>query len=186
MAERSSLVRLLSEYDLELDWRGFELHPETPPGGMRLDEYFPPERLRGMGESMKNFAAQHGIDDFVQRERIPNTRRALALAEVAREEGRLEEYRQRAMDAHWRDGLDIEDDEVLRNLARESGLPDDAVERSKDPKYLDRIDAIREEANAIGVEGIPTFVLGRYGFSGAQPYESFVALAERAGAKKRA
>jgi predicted DsbA family dithiol-disulfide isomerase len=152
---------------------------------MRLDEYFPPERLRGMGEYMKSFAAQHGIGDFVQRERIPNTRRALALAELAREEGKLEEYRQRAMDAHWRYGLDIEDDEVLRRLARESGLPDSAVERSKEPRYLQRIDAIRAEANALGVEGIPTFVIGRYGFSGAQPYEAFVALAERAGATRR-
>ena len=75
----------MDEYEIELDWRGFELHPETPPGGMRLDEYFPPERLAGMREYMKNFAAQFGIHDFNQRDRIPNTRRALALAEVARE-----------------------------------------------------------------------------------------------------
>ena len=175
----------MDEYELELDWRGFELHPETPPGGMRLDEYFPPQRLAGMAEYMKNFAAQFGIHDFNQRDRIPNTRRALALAEVAREEGRLEPYRQRAMHAHWRDGMDLESDDDLRTIALDAGLPDDAVERSRDPKYLQRIDAIREEANAIGVEGIPTFILDRYGFSGAQSYENFVRLAERAGARKR-
>jgi predicted DsbA family dithiol-disulfide isomerase len=175
----------LDEYDLELDWRGFELHPETPPGGMRLDEYFPPERLAGMAEYMKNFAAQYGIHDFVQRERIPNTRRALALAEVAREEGKLEPFRQRAMHAHWRDGMDLENDDDLRTIARDAGLAEDAVERARDPRYLERVDAIRAEANAVGVEGIPTLVLGRYGFSGAQPYEAFAALAERAGAGKR-
>ena len=176
----------MDEYELELDWRGFELHPETPPGGMRLDEYFPPERLAGMAEYMKEFAARFGITDFKQRDRIPNTRRALALAEVAREEGRLEPYRQRAMHAHWRDGMNLEDDADLETIARDAGLSADAVERSKtDPRYLERIDAIRDEASAIGVQGIPTFVIGRYGFSGAQPYENFVALAERAGATKR-
>ena len=177
---------MLSEYELELDWRGFELHPETPAGGMRLDEMFPAEKLRGMAEHMTQFAAHFGIHDFVVRDRIPNTRRALALAEVAREEGRLDEYRQRAMDAHWRDGLNLEDDADLRTIAADAGLSDDAVERSRtDRRYLIRIDDIREEANELGVEGIPTFVIGRYGFSGAQRYESFVALAERAGVRKR-
>ena len=175
----------MDEYDLELDWRGFELHPETPPGGMRLDEYFPPERLAGMAEYMKAFAARFGIDDFQQRERIPNTRRALALAEVAREEGRLDAFRQRAMHAHWRDGMDLENDEDLRAIVADAGLSADAVERSRDPKYLERVDAMRAEANAIGVEGIPTFIIGRYGFSGAQPYEAFEELASRAGANKR-
>lgn len=176
---------MLSEYELELDWRGFELHPETPAGGMRLDERFPPEKLRGMAEHLTKFAAHFGIHDFLPRERIPNTRRALALAEVAREEGRLEAYRQRAMDAHWRDGLDLESDDDLRIIAGDAGLSADAVERSRtDRRYLIRIDDIREEANELGVEGIPTFVIGRYGFSGAQPYEAFVALADRAGARK--
>jgi predicted DsbA family dithiol-disulfide isomerase len=176
----------LDEWELELDWRGFELHPETPPGGMRLDERFPPERLAGMGEYMQQFAAQFGVEDFRPRERIPNTRRALALAEVARDEGKLDAFRTRAMEAHWRDGLDLENDDDLRAIAREAGLPDDAVERSKqDSAYLARVDALRDEANAIGVEGIPTFVAGRYGVAGCQPYEALAQLAERAGATRR-
>lgn len=177
----------MEEYDLELDWRGFELHPATPPGGMRLDEYFPPERLRGMETYMTDFAARFGIDDFRQRERIPNTRRALALAELARDEGKLDAFRNRAMEAHWRDGLDLENDEHLRRIASGSGLPEDAVERAqRDPRYLQRVDAMREEAGAVGVEGIPTFVLDNLGLSGAQPYQVFVQFAEQAGAKRRA
>jgi predicted DsbA family dithiol-disulfide isomerase len=177
---------LLDEWELELDWRGFELHPETPPGGMRLDERFPPERLVGMAEYMKNFAAQFGVDDFRPRERIPNTRRALALAEVAREEGKFDAFRTRAMEAHWRDGMNLENDSDLRAIARDVGLSSDAVDRSKnDPRYLDRVDALRAEANAIGVDGIPTFVAGRYGVAGCQPYEALAQLAERAGATRR-
>jgi predicted DsbA family dithiol-disulfide isomerase len=171
---------------MNLDWRGFELHPETPPGGKRLDEYFPPERLAGMRSHLEQMAARAGIEGFRQPERIPNTRRALALAEVAREEGRLDEYRQRAMDAHWRDGLNLEDDADLRLIAAESGLSPDAVARSvSDPRYLERVDAMRAEANAAGVQGIPTFVAGRYALSGAQPYEVFEELARRAGAGRR-
>ena len=153
---------------------------------MRLDEHFPPERVAQMAVYMKSFAAKFGIDDFQQRERIPNTRRCLALAEVARDEGRLDAYRKRAMEGHWRDGMDLENDDDLRTIAKESGLSDDAVKRSKsDPQYLERIDEIREEAGRIGVEGIPTFVIGRFGLSGCQPYEVFVDFATQAGAKRR-
>ena len=135
---------------------------------------------------MRNFAAQFGIEDFTTRERIPNTRRALALAEVAREEGKLGAFRMRAMEAHWRDGLDLENDDDLRAIARDAGLSDDAVARSKDdPRYLARVDALRAEAKAIGVEGIPTFILDNLGISGAQSYEVFERFAERAGAKRR-
>ncbi len=153
---------------------------------MRLDEYLPPQRVAQMAAYMKSFAAEFGIDDFQQRERIPNTRRALALAEVAREQGRLDEYRARAMDGHWRDGMNLEDDDDLRRIAADSGMSDDAVDRSKDdPRYLHRIDEIREEANGIGVEGIPTFVIGRIGLSGCQPYPAFAAFAERAEVPRR-
>jgi len=154
---------------------------------MRLDEFMPPERLKGMDGYMRKFAAGFGITDFHPRDRIPNTRRALALAEVARDEGKLNAYRQRAMDAHWRDGMDLENDQDLRTIARDAGLPADAVDRSvSDPQYQRRIDAIRAEANAIGVSGIPTFIIGRIGMSGCQPYESFEQFAREAGAKKRA
>lgn len=153
---------------------------------MRLDEYFPAERLAGMNEHLTKVAAHFGIEDFHSRERIPNTRRALALAEVAREEGKLDAFRNRAMEAHWRDGMDLENDDDLATIARDADLSADAVERSKrDPRYLARVDDIREEASEIGVTGIPTFILGGYGVAGAQPYEVFQQLAERAGAEKR-
>lgn len=153
---------------------------------MRLDEYFPPERVAAMQAYLRSFAARFGIDDFVQRDRIPNTRRALVLAEVARDEGQLDAFRKRAMDAHWRDGMNLEDDADLRAIAGDAGLASGAVERSaREPLYLRRIEAIRAEATAAGIDGIPTFILGNLALSGAQPYETFQAFAERAGATRR-
>ena len=146
---------------------------------------FPPEKLSGMAVYMKRFAAQFGIDDFQQRERIPNTRRALALAEVARDEGKLGAYRVRAMDAHWRDGMDLENDDDLAAIARDSGLAENAVERSRSVEILARFDDAREEANDLGVQGIPTFIIGNLGLSGCQPYAMFEQFAIEAGVLPR-
>jgi predicted DsbA family dithiol-disulfide isomerase len=146
---------------------------------------FPAEKLVGMAAYMKRFAAQFGIDDFQQRERIPNTRRALALAEVARDEGKLEAFRVRAMDGHWRDGMDLENDGDLARIAGEAGLGENAVERSRSATILARVDDAREEANAMGVQGIPTFVIDNLGLSGCQPYAMFEQFAIEAGVPRR-
>ena len=139
-----------------------------------------------MHARLREFARSFGITDMELRDRSPNTRRALALAEYAREQGKLEPWRQLAMDAHWRRGLDLESEADLRALALEAGLdPAAALAASTEEKYLSIIDRKREEAEELGVTGIPTFVVGRHGVVGCQPYEVLARFLESQGAQKR-
>jgi predicted DsbA family dithiol-disulfide isomerase len=140
-----------------------------------------------MRDHLRRFAAQFGITDMRFRDRSPNTRRALAIAELARDEGKLDRFRVIAMDAHWRRGLDLEREEDLRSLASEAGLdPERAVAASSDARYLKRIDERRREAMHRGVTGIPTFVMGDRAVVGCEPYEVLAQFVEARGAKKRA
>src|SRR3954471_21815006 len=151
----------MAEYEIELDWRGFELHPETPVGGMEMSRLFGAARAEAMRARMAQFAASFGVRDMKHPGRLPNTRRALAVAELARDRGLLDAYRDSAMRAHWRDGMDLEKDEDLAEISRRAGLePKEAVAASGDPRYLERIDQIRAEASELGVTGIPTFIFG--------------------------
>jgi len=139
-----------------------------------------------MQERLLSFAREFGITDMKVRERSPNTRRALAIAEYARDQGRLEPWRQLAMNAHWRRGMDLENDADLRALAAEAGLdPEAALAASRDEKYLSRIDQKRIEAEELGVTGIPTFVIGNRGVVGCQPYQVLADLVESAGSRPR-
>ncbi len=153
---------------------------------MLLSEKFGAARLPQMREHMKQFAASFGITDMQFRDRSPNTRRALAIAELARDEGKLDAFRDLAMDAHWRRNMDLENEADLRTISTEAGLdPDQALAASTAPKFLARIDARREEANAVGVTGIPTFVIGNQALVGCQPYTVMEEFAEACGAKRR-
>lgn len=186
MAEESSLVRLQREYHLDLDWRGFELHPETPPGGQRLADRYGERRSAEMAEYMRRFAASFGIEGMRTPDRTPNTRKALAVAEWARDQGKLHAFRRAAMNAHWREGRDLEDDGVLADLAHSAGLdPARAVAAVSDPVYRARVDAMGEEAARAGVTGIPTFFVGDRKVVGCQPYEAVAAEAEAGGARRR-
>jgi predicted DsbA family dithiol-disulfide isomerase len=184
VAERSSLVRLQAELEIEVDWVGYELHPRTPPGGIPIAEYLPaPTEMLGY---VRTFAAGFGIDDLVPPRRLASTRRALAVAQHARDVGQLEPFRAAAFDAYWRKGRGLESDEDLVALAREAKLdPDAALAAARDPAAFARVDAARRAALEARVSGIPTFDIGGTRVVGCQRYEVLAEAARRAGARRR-
>jgi len=187
IAEASILVRLQEDYEIELDWRGFELHPDTPPGGRRLAEFFGEERSRAMHDYLTRFAAEFGVTGMTFGDMMPSTRRVLAVAEYARDQGKLHRFRAAAMEAAWRHGQNVEDPEVLALCARQAGLdPVAAVEAFDEPKYLARVMTMGAEARRMGVTGIPTVLVGGRRVVGCQPYQVLAAAAEAEGAKRRA
>jgi len=186
IAERGALARLQREYDVHIDWRGFELRPDTPPVGVNMASRFPAARLAEMRAWMHAVAERAGVLGIGDPERLPNTRRALAMAEYARDQGKLDAFRNAAMDAHWLHGKDLGDPAHLSAIADSVGLDGaDALRASAEARYVDRVLQHRREGEALGVEGIPTSFLEGGVVVGAAPYESFIALAEQAGAKLR-
>ncbi len=166
---------------MAVEWVGYELHPETPPGGVPLERHLP--NAAAMLGYVRSFAEGFGIRDLVPPSRLQSTRRALAVAEHARDAGRLEAFRAVAFDACWRHARDLEADDDLRRIARAAGLdPDAALAAASAPALLARVDAARRRALAEGVTAIPTFDLGPIRVVGCQPYEALAAAARRAGA----
>jgi len=186
IAEQSTVPRLLKELDLELDWHGFELHPGTPPGGVPLSQLFPNTPLGPLHERTQRFAATFGVTGFQSPNWLSNSRKALAIAEHARDVGRLEPFRQAAMNAHWRRGMNLEKSEDLAAIAEGAGLEHEAaLTAATDPDLLARVDERQAEARRAGVSGIPTFVFGSERVVGCHPYEVLLAAAKRAGAGTR-
>jgi predicted DsbA family dithiol-disulfide isomerase len=186
IAEQSTVPRLLASFDLVLDWHGFELHPGTPRGGRSLSTLFPGVNLPSLHDRTRRFASRFGVADFTPPDRIQNSRRALAIAELAREQGHLEPFRAAAFEAHWRQSRNLEDDADLRALATVAGLvPDAALAAADDPTYLARVDDKQADARTQGITGIPTFVIGDAHIVGCQPYEVLADAATRAGAHRR-
>jgi predicted DsbA family dithiol-disulfide isomerase len=188
VAERSSLVRLQAEYDIEVEWVGYELHPDTPRGGIPLL----PDAEAMLGY-VKRFAAGFGIRDLRSPERLASTRRTLAAAQYAREAGKLERFRAAAFDAYWREGRDLDRDEELAHVARAAGLdPAAALAAADEAGALSCVDAARRAAQGAGVTGVPTFDFAPAAAArpvarvvGCQPYEVLADAARRAGARRR-
>jgi predicted DsbA family dithiol-disulfide isomerase len=107
---------------------------------------------------------------------VPNTRLALRLTELARDRGIHEHFHHRLMDAYWAEATNIADPGELRRLATEVDLDARDVERViTDPTaYLDRVDDSTRQAQSIGINAIPAFLLDRRLIVlGAHPIETF-------------
>jgi predicted DsbA family dithiol-disulfide isomerase len=116
-------------------------------------------------------------------EKVPNSRRALMLGELARDRGVYDELHPRLFDAYWARGRDIGDERVLAEEGAAVGLDEaEIIEALRDERYLDRIEGETRAAFEVGASGVPAWVIDqRLLVPGAQPHEVFERVLERLG-----
>jgi predicted DsbA family dithiol-disulfide isomerase len=156
-----------------VDWLPFDLHPEYPAEGIpreRLAERYGP----GIHEQTRRAIEAAGLT-YNPPGVIPNSRKALEVTELARDDGLHDSVHDHLMRAYWSEGADIGDDEILLDLVAEAGL-DRAEAKAvlEDRRYGERVDLSTREAQLHGIQAIPAFVLAnRLLVLGAQPRELF-------------
>ena len=155
-----------------MTWLPFDLHPEYPPGGLPRADLLARYGDRFQVLLRERFAAA-GLAYAPNPDLVPRTLDALRLTELARDLGAHEQVHDRLMDAYWRDGVDIGDHAELRRLVPD--LPAEEVERVlATDSYRDRVHASTAQAQSIGIDGIPAFLIDRKLIvPGAQPREVF-------------
>jgi len=83
--------------------------------------------------------------------------------------------------AYFVEARDISQPAVLLEIAERVGLSvDGAREVLEQRTFKDAVDADWKLSRQYGITGVPTFVVGRYGVVGAQPYEALEQLVEKA------
>ncbi len=106
--------RLRKNYEIEIRWRVFPLHPETPPEGLSLAELF---RGRSVDIAqqilrLKNAARELGLP-WSDREMTYNSRLAQELGKWAEEKGRGDEFHMAVYRAYFVDLKNIGDTREL-------------------------------------------------------------------------
>ena len=166
------LMRLRERYDLRVNWCFVEIHPETLPEGQPLSVLgYPPERWEQMMANLGRLAEEEGLT-LAPRLFTANSRGALLLAEAAKTLGADAFYsiHEAIYHAYFRDGRNIGDPAVLKELAEASRIPEALVESAwSDPTYPEHLQRYLAMAGQAGVRGVPTFRLGERQLSGAVP-----------------
>ena len=181
--------------DVEVEWKSFELDPgavsasatEKPDGpgyADRLAKKYGTSRAgaQQMLDSMTAAAAVEGLDFHFERAVRANTFETHQVIHHALERGLQDAMKERLLQAYFTDGGAVGDRETLVRLATEVGLDGDEVATAlEEQTYAAAVRADEEEAGALGISGVPFFVIDRkYGVSGAQPAGQLLEVLDRA------
>lgn len=168
------IKKLKEEFNFEVEWRSFELHPETPKSGVLVDSLpFAKEYLEMVMINVKRLADEVGIK-FTFSGKLPNSRLALIVSEFARKKDKFNELHELIFDTYWKEGKDIGDLTVLLDLARSIGLDKkELLDYIESDEPLNILKKTSLELGNIRITGVPTFIIGDRVVVGAQPYEVF-------------
>src|SRR5580693_1736920 len=181
------IEKLKQDFDIQVNWVHFPLHPDTPAEGRSLEELF-----RGRNVDLQ--AAHARLQALMDAEGLPyrprthtyNSRLAQEVAKWAEPRPGGEAIHHALFKAYFADGRNIGDSAVLVDVARSVGLPaDEAADVLEERRYRAGVDADWSKSREYGVTGVPTFVSGGRGVVGAQPYDVLVQLLRQRNATPR-
>jgi predicted DsbA family dithiol-disulfide isomerase len=188
-----SALERLAERDgtaprVEIEYHSFELSPDTPvdyDGTVTefLAEHkgIPLAQAQQMQDQVTALAAAEGLTYRMDQVRHTATLKAHELLHLAKAHGVQAEMKERLLRAYFTDGRHVGQVAELADLAAEVGLDRDAVVADLEAgTYADAVAEDIARARALGINGVPFFVLdGRYGVSGAQDPAVFVQALDR-------
>ncbi len=167
----ATVRKLKPEFDLDIAWRGFQIHPEWPAEGTPAAEFrreMTPEMRRAVWTRIQSMGDTAGVT-MRPPELLMNSRLALEAAEFASGLGKGEAFEERVYRAYFSEGANIGKPGVLADLAAEVGIEPDALNAALESgRYTMRLKNNAMVAHNRNVDGVPTFFIGEYPLVGAQ------------------
>jgi len=137
---------------VRVQWLPFELRPPPKPLLEPRGDHLRVDWTR----HVYRHALQRGIEIHLPRYQ-PRSTLPLAACLWAEEEGRLRAFKHALYEAFFCEGEDIATDGEIARAATRVGLdPDAAIRAAYSAERLQRIRSIRQEAEVVGVRGVPT------------------------------
>ena len=165
----------------------FPLHPDTPLDGQSMEDLFAGRGMDmdAMYARMKGLMDDEGLP-YGQRTHTYNSRLSQELGKWADTQPGGEAIHDALYRAYFVDAVNVGDVDALLKIAGAVGLDVAAAGGVLESRsFSDAVDADWELSRRYGVTGVPTFVAGRQGVVGAQPYEVLEKLLQDAGAESR-
>ena len=175
---------------IETEWFSFQLDPTIPASsekkqtvyhyladrkGMTYEQSV--QMHEGVIQMAKNVGLTYNFDKAI----VANSFNAHKLIQLSKTKGLGDKLEERLFLAYFTEGKDLGNPETLIELGKEIGLDEEEITSAiESDDYAYKVQQDIQEAQNIGVSGVPFFVFNRkYGVSGAQPPEVFLKTLEQ-------
>ncbi|ACX66228.1 DsbA family oxidoreductase [Paenibacillus sp. FSL H8-0457] len=185
----SALEQFPHKDQVEVVYRSFELDPNASyMPGVSMDELLAAkygmsiEQAKAANANVTQQAAGVGLTYHMDRVIPANSFDAHRLVHFAAQHGKMKDMTERLFRAYFTDAENLEDKNLLADLAAEVGLErEQAMAVLESDAFQSEVRADEAAATNLGIRGVPFFVLGgKYAVSGAQPLEVFTDALDKA------
>jgi predicted DsbA family dithiol-disulfide isomerase len=179
--------QLKKNYNIKVRWAAFPLHPETPDDGLTLEELFAGHLtdIKKVMNRLKQVADELGLP-LGERRKTYNSRLAQELAKWAESEGKGDPFHESVFRAYFVEGKNIGRVDELVALAKSVGLPEKKARSVLESRtFKEAVDSDWDRSQAMGITGVPTFVVDNQATVGFQPYEELEKFLRNCGIKRR-
>jgi len=170
------ILGLAKEFDLNIDWKGIEIHPEFPPEGKKRTKTL---KSKSFAKTIYTMADEDNI-----KIKLPgfatNSRRALEASEFAKTKDRLLEFHLSVYEAYFLEGQNIGDTETVLKIGEKAGISKKELRQCLDERAMfDNIEANKKEAEDNFILGVPSFLFGTFPLYGNQSTDTMKQIIKR-------
>jgi predicted DsbA family dithiol-disulfide isomerase len=142
---------------------------------LQTHKQIPLDRIHEMNQQIAIQGKAYGLDFQMDKVVVANTIKAHLLLHEAHEQGLQWEMKLRLLKANFTEGKNVDDVEVLKQLAEEVGLKTDHLDLAiLGGKHSRAFTNDLQEARELGLRGVPFFIFDRkVAIHGAREVEAF-------------
>ena len=186
----AALEQFADRNNVEIEWHSFQLDPTIPAHTEKkasVYQYLADRKGISYEQSVKmheriiQTAKAAGLTYHLDKVIVANSYDAHKMIQLAKTKGLGDAAEERLFLAYFTEGADMGDPEQLLKLGKEIGLTEaDILGALESDGYAYLVKQDIQEAQSIGVTGVPFFVFNRkYAVSGAQPPQIFLQTLEQ-------
>ena len=182
------LEKFAHKDEVKISWHSFELDPSLQTNTeINSLQYFseikgiPVTQAKQMQQQVANIAKEVGIEINNDKSIVANSFNAHRLIQFAKTKGVANEIEEELFKAHFTDGKDIDDIEVLVQTGVSIGLDEKEVaEILASDAFSKGVKQDELQAQSLGIRGVPFFIFNnKYAVSGAQSPDTFLEVLEQ-------
>lgn len=164
-----------AEYGIEVEWKGYEIHPEYSPQGKRRRQTL---RAIRTAESLQSVMEEEEIK-FKLPGFITNSRLCLEAAEFSKTKDKFIEFHNLCYESYFLERKNIGDKDTVLEIGTRVGIDRDELRINlENGEMAEILGSYRSEAQKIDVLGVPTVVFNDFrvhGVQGVETYRSIIA-----------
>lgn len=170
--------------EVEIEWKAFQLNNELPDkgNGIPVMEYltkqagYPEEGIEKMYNYIRKLSDDAGVRFNLTNAVAANTLDAHRLIKMAAEKGLDSLVLMKLSKAYFEEAKDYSDWDLLVSIGKEAGLDgDEIINMLNSEEYKYEIKQDIQEANNLGIDTVPTFLMDRkQAIIGSEPVSLFL------------